>query len=194
LSRVAELLDAGASVNGQELNHSCFPFYDTPLHRAALEGHEEVVRLLVSRGALVNKPNGRGCTPLHLTTIRHHEKIALLLIRYGADINQQDEDGSTPLHHAIKYGYKPFVQFLIDHGADINKPDRDGKTPLQTAVSNPISYNQTIIRLLISRGALANKPTNPTRKRFIDVFAVTAACAALLYVGSSSIALLVGRL
>ena len=41
------------------------PYYErTPLHEAAMEGHREIVELLIAAGADVNAKNNWGWTPL----------------------------------------------------------------------------------------------------------------------------------
>jgi len=60
---VAVLLDAGESPD--RYNPARFHAHSTPLHQAALAGHEDVVRLLVSRGARLDLEDTiYGATPL----------------------------------------------------------------------------------------------------------------------------------
>ena len=59
------LLDAGAAVNVQAANG------DSPLHDAAENGHTAVVKLLLSRGAVVTLLNGDGKTAAEVVAPEH---------------------------------------------------------------------------------------------------------------------------
>ena len=54
-------MNAGANVNVQGLDN------DTPLHDASVNGHEQLVELLVSHGANPLQANSRGKTPLDVS-------------------------------------------------------------------------------------------------------------------------------
>lgn len=58
------LLDAGADVNAVN------PDGDTALHKAAQGGNVELIRLLATRGAVLDVKNGAGLTPLDLASGR----------------------------------------------------------------------------------------------------------------------------
>jgi uncharacterized protein len=81
----------------------------TPLLYATREGHLEIARLLVERGAHLELADGNGITPLlnailnasffrvSRTGQSDHLKIANLLLDAGANVNAQDWYGETPL-------------------------------------------------------------------------------------------------
>ena len=102
---------------------------NTPLHWAAMHGHENIVQLLLALGADVNAKNvGWGTeatdrTPLHWAAKEGHERIAKLLLNHGADIKVQDYRGRTPLH-AASYGWKRWqiAPLLIRRGALVTEP------------------------------------------------------------------------
>jgi RNA polymerase sigma factor (sigma-70 family) len=129
----------------------------TPLALAAHFGHLEVMRLLIDRGAEVNRvaTHRLAVTPLHAALFGRQVDAALLLIERGADValarggSGWKRAGWTPLHYAAGMGFSTLVQPLLDRGADPMCLDEDGKTPLDVA----IDANHTgIADVLRSRG------------------------------------------
>jgi ankyrin repeat protein len=108
---VKHCLAVGADVNVKDL------YGRTPLHRAAMRGHKEIVELLIAAGAEVNAKNKKSATPLHSTALFGHKEIAELLITKGADVNAKDKDGETPLDWAKLHRRPEIADFLRKHGA-----------------------------------------------------------------------------
>eukprot|EP00794_Sanderia_malayensis_P000576 gene576-1235_t len=114
------------------------------LHLAAREDSVEaikyncvaVARLLVERGADINRRNIYGATALHFSTRRGNTEIArLLLDQNGIDIKIKDNGDVTPLHQAAISGDVEITQKLLDQGADIYSKDREGENALHFAAS-----------------------------------------------------------
>ena len=61
----------------------------TPLMCVAHEGHVELVRLLLDKGADVNAHSGDYGNALQAATSGGHEAVVRLLLEEGADINAQ---------------------------------------------------------------------------------------------------------
>ncbi|XP_042341230.1 ankyrin repeat domain-containing protein 49 [Plectropomus leopardus] len=72
----------------------------TPLHRAAYNGHVNVVSALIAAGSKVNPRTIDGWTPLHSACRWSRIAVASLLLRLGAELNAQTNGGLTPLHLA----------------------------------------------------------------------------------------------
>ena len=68
-----------------------------PLHMAAIEGHDQVVELLLANGADANVRDLENSTPLHYAANKSHLNTTEILLRYGADVNAKDDEGETPL-------------------------------------------------------------------------------------------------
>lgn len=78
------LLDAGADIESQSERTK-----DTPLSLACSGGREEVVRLLLERGANKEHRNVSDYTPLSLAASGGYVNIIKLLLNYYAEINSR---------------------------------------------------------------------------------------------------------
>jgi ankyrin repeat protein len=128
-AQVGEFLDLGDPIAGWSVDGF------SPLHLASFFGRVATVRLLLSRGAAVDRPsrNGMRVTPLHSAVAGQHSGIAELLLAEGADPNARQEGGFVPLHAAAQHGDLPLVQTLLDHGGVPDLSDDEGRTPADLA-------------------------------------------------------------
>ncbi|KAF1323579.1 Tkl protein kinase, partial [Globisporangium splendens] len=113
-------------------------------------GHLELVRLLLDRGADVNSGDNYGDTPLHMAAkdFEYIDAVRELLNR-GASINEQNIYGDTALSEAVDHGFVDIVKLLLDHEDAIDKQKSDRETALAEAAANG---NVDIVRLLLDRG------------------------------------------
>lgn len=127
----------------------------TMLHAAAEQGHTEVVRLLLSKGADV-RPNERGSTPLDRAASGGHADIVRLFFKQGVldeSENKQPKIQSL-LIKAASSGSCELVELLLDMGADAADEDPDRRTtPLYEAVHGG---SPEVVRLLLDNGAHVN--------------------------------------
>ena len=137
IEAVKQHITAGTDVNAKN------PHGWTPLHAAALWGHnDEVAELLIANGADVNATDKHGRTPLHYAATNGHKEIAELLIAKGAEVNAKDGGGRTPLNSGTWFrGNKETGELLIAAGADVKAGDGLKRTPLDWAVA----FDQTEI-------------------------------------------------
>ncbi|CAL8086560.1 unnamed protein product [Calicophoron daubneyi] len=68
----------------------------SPMHYAALNGHFEIIRLLLCNRGTVDVADANGVTPLHLAARKDHLRCAQLLCMAGADITRACASGCTP--------------------------------------------------------------------------------------------------
>jgi hypothetical protein len=138
-------IDVEAKQKGEEDGRTC-------LINAARNGHLDICRLLIDKGAQVNAKDSIGCTPLHLAAWKGHIEILRPLCDRGADIEARNQDGSRPLHYAVKYGHFPIMKELIEvRNAGINARDDDGWTALREARHSNKAY---IVSYLFSHGGI----------------------------------------
>ncbi|CAE7615646.1 CTTNBP2 [Symbiodinium sp. CCMP2592] len=117
----------------------------TSLMKAAQNGHEEVVRLLLEAGAAQDLANNTGFTALMMASVNDHVEVVQVLLHGGSDINLANYVGFTALMLASFRGYAEVVRLLLDAGADKNLRVRNGKTALMLAFE---SGAVEVVRLL----------------------------------------------
>ena len=77
---------------------------DMPLHWAAMNGHKDMVELLLANNAGINATNFVGWTPLHYAAAGGQKEVVELLLTSNANVNAQNNGGETPLHWAARNG------------------------------------------------------------------------------------------
>ncbi|XP_064029914.1 ankyrin repeat and SAM domain-containing protein 1A isoform X3 [Pogoniulus pusillus] len=108
----------------------------TPLHHAALNGHRDVVEVLLRNDALTNVADCKGCYPLHLAAWKGDADIVKLLIHQGPShtkVNEQNNDNETALHCAAQYGHTEVVKVLLEELTDPTMRNNKFETPLDLA-------------------------------------------------------------
>ncbi|PMD22643.1 ankyrin, partial [Hyaloscypha hepaticicola] len=121
--------------------------YQRPLCGAALNGHLEVVRLLLAANATVNPVDPAENSPLLLALIGGHAEVADLLASKGAEIkNEENQSGNSALSWAAVSGNTQIVQLLLSNGAPANAPNMVRQTPLLEAA---IAGDHATVKLLL---------------------------------------------
>jgi ankyrin repeat protein len=125
---VKDFLQRGANVNEEHDGN------DT-LMQAVFRGYTEIARLLIEKGADVNKKvrYGMKVTPLMEAALRGRTEMMSLLLDSGAEINTTNDLGWTALRYSVTYGKLDAMRLLLDKGTDINIGDHMGFTALAVA-------------------------------------------------------------
>jgi len=122
----------------------------TPMMVATVEGHSDVVSLLMKRNANPFLEDYKGHNVLFLATIYDRREVLWMLVNSGLDINMKSERlGTTPLIELVKRGKEEQVQYLVENlEADINQSDTNFCTPLHyAAVSGDLTMASLVIQL-----------------------------------------------
>jgi len=122
----------------------------TVLLYATRDGHVEIVRTLLDRGAKVDAVAPRGITALMVAAQRGHVEIVKLLLVKRAFINARNDNDNTALMYAAEFGHLDVVKVLVDAGADLNVRDGDRETALGIARRRG---HLDIVRLLTDKRA-----------------------------------------
>lgn len=131
----------------------------TALHIAAYQGHFDVVKLLVEKGANENDPDHSGRTPFFFACQGGNTETARYLLDTlwqleGSEINKVAKDGTTPLRKASVRGNLEVVGMLLqrlEHDSAINSQDCN----LCQTVLHSAAYNcrRHIVDLLLKSEA-----------------------------------------
>ncbi|CZR64705.1 uncharacterized protein PAC_14604 [Phialocephala subalpina] len=100
----------------------------TALAAAADNGHPDVVRYLLERGANLHARDPMMDTPLALAVAQGHIEVVEVLLRAGANPNLKALDGTTTAIIAASNGHASIVERLLFHGADPQAEDNNGET------------------------------------------------------------------
>ncbi|MBP6851551.1 MAG: ankyrin repeat domain-containing protein [Rhodoferax sp.] len=119
---------------------------ESPLMFASLDGHLDLAKLLISRGADVNKT---GWAPLHYAATRGHLAVMNLLLENHAYIDASSPNGTTPLMMAAFYGTPSAVKLLLEAGADPLIKNEQGLTAIDFAHRNQRQDSADIIAAFV---------------------------------------------
>lgn len=102
----------------------------TVLHIAITNGYEEIIRILVQKGARIDAETTMRRRPIHLAVLKGDFKIVDFLVACGANVNCLDIDKNTPLHFASRLGYKELVKYLLFKEANVTQKNHFQETPI----------------------------------------------------------------
>ncbi|WP_233849327.1 ankyrin repeat domain-containing protein [Paraburkholderia sp. HD33-4] len=83
-----------------------------PLHYAAANGHDDVVKVLLDHSAYVDAGSPNGTTPLMMAARGGHVSTVKLLLDNGADLSVKNQIGMTALDFAKTYKEPDVVEGL----------------------------------------------------------------------------------
>jgi hypothetical protein len=99
------------------------------LHGAATYGHNNVVRLLIEKGADLEAKTNRGETALQQAAGNGHEVVVRQLLEHNSDdASYKKWIATAQLYQASTESDAAAMQQLIDDGADIKVKDIGGET------------------------------------------------------------------
>ena len=104
-------------------------FSMSTLQVAAMDGHADVVGLLLKRGANSNIVDKNGDTPLITALLFFKKTVVEVLLANGADVRRAGSYGQSPLHLAAIKGDPDIVKLLLARGGKPNAIDESGDTP-----------------------------------------------------------------
>ncbi|KAL3318646.1 hypothetical protein Ciccas_002686, partial [Cichlidogyrus casuarinus] len=124
----------------------------TPLIEAAKTGSNDIVRLLLQQGALVNLRDCAGFSALHRACQRSFAHVAETLLLHG-NANPQIKcpfSGRSPLHEAAMLGHIDCCQCLLRHHASPWARSHDNEMPCELAARfgfSELAHNLAFLQL-----------------------------------------------
>lgn len=116
-------------LQGANVNAYAWDWHMRSIDSACMEGREDIVTYLLSKGACPLLGPSVSYSPLVQAIKRGHSKVAKLLIDH-ADIHEMDRSGQTPLFFAVQEGLPSVVKALLEKGAKACIEANDGTSPL----------------------------------------------------------------
>jgi ATP-dependent Clp protease ATP-binding subunit ClpB len=131
-SRVAAAIKSGADPNSR--HHLGW----SALHVAAVNGHREIVELLLKSGADPNLPD-EYTNIYHTARDKGMHSLDVMVMRedeFSSSLNMRANfRGCTPLHYAVLADDPAVVSLLLEAGADPLRANDYGRTPVKTLTS-----------------------------------------------------------
>jgi ankyrin repeat protein len=124
--------------------------YGNALQAASAGGHEQIVKLLLKKGADVTAQGGHYNNALQAASAGGYEQIVKLLLSKGADIKAQGGYHGNALQAASANGHGQIVKFLLENGADIKA---EGGLHFNALRAASHRGHKRIVKLLLENGA-----------------------------------------
>jgi len=141
-----ELLDLGYGINECSWSSE----FGTALQAATAHGHQDIVQLLIKRGADVNLKGGRLGSALVCAAAYGHIGIVKILLKKRADVDLHVEPWGSALRCAASHERLKIMKLLLKNNADVNLPVGDNGNILFEAVAE---NRVEVARLLFSHRA-----------------------------------------
>lgn len=148
---VEKLLDLGVSAEARTIAQSSLKEQvggETPLIAASFEGHLDILKLLLLRGADRAAVNRQGNSVIHASTYASKPTELKFLLDYGGfDVNTKNFNGFTPVMLAAHAGCPKCIRVLMKAGASIDTDPRVDFNPLILSVR---TFNKPLYKEVLS--------------------------------------------
>ena len=105
------------------------------LCEASLQGHSNVVDLLIREGCMPDHVDADSYTALHHACRKGYLAATKSLIAANSDIEASGPQKQTPLHLAVQVPHRNVVMLLLQRKANVNARDENNQTPLHISAA-----------------------------------------------------------
>jgi len=144
-----KLCKQGADVNAMDNSK------ETVLMKAAVQGLDEVVQILLRYNADTEIRNADNVTALFIAIQHNQRGVVELLLSAGSQTDVTDNEGNTPMHISARLGYLSLLQLLCNVGGEVDSLTNTGDTLLHLAVQH---RHNSVVKMLLGRGVQAEIP------------------------------------
>lgn len=139
----------------------------SPIYYAAREGHLDIIKLLIEKGADINMTDKFCESCIFYSAMNGHYEVTEFLIENGANINQEDKKRKTAIHFASKNNHSDIVDLLIKHGAKNDTGSEKDRRPKRKLISTSFenNHNKSFAR---NSNKLSSNGTNKNEEKRIE--------------------------
>ncbi len=135
---------------------------ETPLMLAAINNQLDLAKILIARGADVNR---EGWTPLHYAAAKGHREMMRLLLENDAYLDSESANGTTPLMMAAFSNSPLAVKLLLEEGADPTLVNHANASALDIALSKENQQSVFYIRAFTESWFIQNPTTEESKEK-----------------------------
>ena len=121
----------------------------TPCLIASSRGNYSIVKMLLRKGANVNRAEFNGMTALHKAARGGHAQCVKLLLSNGANVDPTSSNGETPAQLTIKESHRKVLRLLLEANCSVSN--------LNPFLAKPNKKFVTILEMCIIGGCLLNR-------------------------------------
>ena len=148
--------------------NSCDNVGKTVAHYCAIKGHESLLKIVTSHGAILEAEDKYGIRPLMYACANGQINIVNFLANQGVKVGALDTDGRHALHHCFLTDspHRLCVKRLIREEIDVNAPDNKHIRAVMLACRVCPRSHLDVIELLLEHGADPVLQDNETNDAF----------------------------
>nr|XP_046259471.1 M-phase phosphoprotein 8 isoform X4 [Scatophagus argus] len=132
---------------------------------AAAGGQDDILRLLIKKGARVNGRQKNGTTALMHAAEKNFLTTVAILLEAGSYVNAQTLGGETALMKACKRGNAEVVRLLLEYGADCNILSKHKNTAMYFA---KLSNNLMVCDLIKDHISMLSSVAEDTIRAYFE--------------------------
>ncbi|XP_078078216.1 M-phase phosphoprotein 8 isoform X2 [Mustelus asterias] len=132
---------------------------------AAAGGQDDILRLLIKKGAKISSRQKNGTTALMHAAEKNYLTTVAILLEAGSQVNVQQISGETALMKACKRGNADIVRLLLEYGADCGILSKHQNNALYYAKQ---SNNVLIYDLLKNHVETISRVTDETIRDYFE--------------------------